>query len=68
LILVSAQERITVTGHDLTEIRCAMDRNLLRELRVSSSKAELRTGPQIYRIEFESLRMSGQSKQPKCVD
>jgi len=63
-----AQERITVTGHDLTEIRCAMDRSRLRELRVASSKAELRTGPQIYRIEFESLRTSGQSTQAKCVD
>jgi len=68
LILVSAEDRITVTGHDLTDIRCAMDRNRLRELRVSSSKAELRMGPHIYRIEFESLRTSGQSKYAKCVD
>jgi len=68
LIIVIAQERNTVTGHNLTDIRCAMDRNRVRELRVSSSKADLRTGPQIYRIEFESLRMSGQSKQPNCVD
>ena len=68
LIIFIAQERITVTGHDLTDIRFAMDRNRLRELRVASSKAELRTGPNIYRIEFESLRMSGQSKQTNCVD
>jgi len=68
LIIFIAQERITVTGHNLTEIRCAMDRNRLRELRVSSSKADLRTGPQIHRIEFESLRTSGQSPQAKCVD
>ena len=63
LILVSTLERITVTGRDLTDIRCAMDRNRLREVRVAPSKAGIRIGPQIDRIEFESLRTSSQSKQ-----
>ena len=63
LILVSTLERITVTGRELTDVRCAMDRNRLRELRVAPAKAGIRIGPQIDRIEFESLRTSSQSKQ-----
>lgn len=63
LIIVIAQEWITVTGHDLTEVRWAIDRKRLRELRVAHPKAGLRIGPQIDRIEFESLRTSSQSKQ-----
>jgi len=55
LLILTSRERITITGHDLTEIRLALDRYRLRELRVTSAKVDHRPGPQIQRIEFESL-------------
>lgn len=55
LIVLTPRERITVTGHDLTDIRVALDRFRVRELRATPAKSDHRPGPQIHWIEIESL-------------
>ncbi len=55
LVILTSRERVTIVGHALTEIRGAMDRLRLRELRVTPAKSDHRPGPQIHRIEIEAL-------------